>query len=55
MLTILKGLAVITALTLFSLLIITMFSMKVFVGLFIALVLLVFSYAIGLVVEDILD
>ena len=54
-LTILKGFTVILVLSLLALLIITVFSDKVLVGLFIILLVLVLSYAIGLVVEDIFD
>ena len=55
MLTILKGFTVILVLSLLALLIVTVFSDKVLVGLFIILLVLVLSYAIGLVVEDIFD
>lgn len=54
-LTILKGFTVILVLSLLALLIVTVFSDKVLVGLFIILLVLVLSYAIGLVVEDIFD
>ena len=55
MFTILKGFAVIMVLVLLSLLLITVFSWEVFTGVLVAMLLLIFCYLIGLIVEEILD
>ena len=55
MLTILKGFAVIMVLVPLPLLLITVFSWEVFIGVLLFIVLLIICYLIGLLVEDILD
>lgn len=54
-LTILKGFAVIVVLVLLPLLLITVFSWEVFIGVLLSIVLIIICYLIGLLVEDILD
>lgn len=55
MFTILKGFTLLMVLGLLSLLLVKMFSVKILVGAFIAMVFLILCYLAGLIVEDILD